>query len=337
MFHSYAIFCGCSGDKAAMAVHRIEPTPETTHGQFSPNFQPALTVDPGDVVHIHTLDVTWGLENHVAVGRSRAKLARPPGDPRYDGPALTGPIAVRGAEPGMTLRVDIIDVRLSPWGWTFAGGPGVFNKRLNNALGISDSPSELITWQVVQEEDGRGSAINQMGHSVRLLPFAGTMGLAPAAPGLHSGWTPGWTGGNMDCKELTAGSTLFLPVATQGGLLSAGDGHACQGDGEVGGMAIECRMAPLTVRLDLVSDMPIRSPHIRTRDAWVVLGFGEDLEAATHMALDGATTLVERRLAVSRAVAFALAGVAVDLRITQIVNGAYGVHAVLRDGALEVS
>jgi acetamidase/formamidase len=93
-------------------------------------------------------------------------------------------------------------------------------------------------------------------------------------------------------------------------------------------------MAPLTVQLELIESMPIRSPHIRTKDSWVVLGFGENLEAATYDALDGATTLLEKRLGVRRAVAFALAGVTVDLRITQIVNGTFGVHAVLPDSAL---
>jgi acetamidase/formamidase len=151
---------------------------------------------------------------------------------------------------------------------------------------------------------------------------------------MHSGWFPRATGGNMDCKELGEGAVLYLPVEAPGALFSCGDAHAVQGDGEVSGMAIECMMARADLRFEVWDNFPITTPHIRNRNGWVTLGFGEDLDAATAVAINAMLDLIMRQHGVSRQDALSLASVTVDLRITQLVNGVRGVHAILPHGAI---
>ena len=306
-----------------MALHVIEPERATLHGQFSRDFAPALTIDSGDTVRYCTLDVSWGMEQHGAPGTPRKKF-EPRLAGRDDGPALCGPVAVRGAEPGMTLAIHIEAVEPASWGWTWVGP-----SPLNAALGVA--PEVLIRWRLDTEAM---VGLSEHGHTVVLHPFLGTIGMPPKTPGLYTGWHPRRQGGNMDCKELVAGSTLYLPVAVPGGLVSVGDGHAAQGDGEVGGTAIECPMERVDLRYVVHGDLRIGAPRAHTPAGWVTLGFGEDLEAATVMALAEMLDLVEDAYAVSRNEALALASLAVDLRITQLVNGVVGVHAVLPHGAV---
>lgn len=312
------------------ATHQLHPALDTLHGQFSPSLAPSLTIDSGDVVHLHTLDVTWGLENHRGLGLDRPRFHRPADDPRYQGPAMLGPIAVRGAHAGGTLQVDILDVRPGPWGWTFVGGAAGPNATLNRALAL-DAEEHLVLWQV---DADAGVAQNDLGHRVPLRPFPGTIGLAPADPGWHSGWHPRRTGGNMDCRELIAGRTLFLPIEVDGALLSAGDGHAAQGDGEVGGSAIECRLDPLALRLTALDTPAPPAPRIRTPDAWIALGFGPTLDEAAAGALNNMLDLMQHQLKLTRHAAAALASAIVDMRISQMVNGVVGAHAVLPDARL---
>jgi acetamidase/formamidase len=136
----------------------------------------------------------------------------------------------------------------------------------------------------------------------------------------------------MDCRELVSGTTLYLPVGVEGALFSVGDGHAAQGDGEVCGNAIECPMDRVELTFRLV-DQRLDAPRARTAEAWITFGFDPDLNRATMMALSGMLDLIQGERGVSRQEALALASVAVDLRITQIVNQAQGVHAVLRHEA----
>jgi acetamidase/formamidase len=159
------------------------------------------------------------------------------------------------------------------------------------------------------------------------------VGLAPAAPGRHSTVPPRPTGGNLDCKELVAGSILYLPVAVDGALLSIGDGHARQGDGEVGGTAIECPMTT-ELTLDVRDDLPVRTPVADTPAGWVTMGVAESVDEASYRALEAMFDLMQQRLDLSRAQAAALASVVVDLRVTQIVNQTVGAHAVLPHDAL---
>ena len=159
------------------------------------------------------------------------------------------------------------------------------------------------------------------------------MGMPPDEPGRHSTAPPRRCGGNIDCKELVAGTTLYLPISVDGALFSAGDGHAAQGDGEVSGTAIECPVERAELTLEL-SDLELRTPIARTGASWIAFGFADDLDLAAEEAMATMLDLMEREFELDRDYALALSSVVVDLRVTQIVNGVKGVHAVLRDDAI---
>jgi acetamidase/formamidase len=178
------------------------------------------------------------------------------------------------------------------------------------------------------------TARDQNGHTVTLRPFMGVYGMPADVPGIQSTIPPRPTGGNIDCKELVAGSTLYLPIAVEGGLFSTGDGHAAQGDGEISITAIECPMDRVDLNFDLRDDLPLATPIANTPNGWVTLGFHEDLDAAMMIALESMLALIQRLHKLSRADALALGSITVDLRITQVVNGVRGVHAVLPHGAI---
>jgi acetamidase/formamidase len=232
----------------------------------------------------------------------------------------------------MVLEVRIEVVRPDVWGWTWAGGPGSRNTQLNRAAGVADQPPRLMRWEL---NAGTMEGVNQHGHRVRLRPFLGTIGMAPAEAGWHAGWTPRATGGNMDCKELAAGSTLYLPIAVPGGLVSVGDGHALQADGEVCGMAIECPMERVDLRYVVRPDLRLRSPRADTPAGWITFGFSEDLDEAIAEALNDMIDLLGERYGLERRDALALASLVVDVRITQLVNGVRGAHAVLPHGTVQ--
>jgi len=234
-----------------------------------------------------------------------------------------GPIAVRGASPGDVLAVRIDEIAPGPWGWTWAAG---WSSELNDRLRLPDLDGHLLEWDL---DADLGLARDRGGREVPLRPFLGVIGVAPAEPGIHPTMPPRRTGGNIDCKELVAGSVLFLPVAVEGALLSAGDGHAAQGDGEVSGLAIETAFARVQLTLSLRDDLSLETPIARTHDSWVTFGFDEDVDEAAVIALNAMLDLIERELAIDRKEALALASVVVDVRITQLVNGVRGVHALL--------
>ncbi len=155
------------------------------------------------------------------------------------------------------------------------------------------------------------------------------MGMPPAEPGLHSTVPPRPTGGNLDCKELVAGSTLYLPIAVPGGLFSAGDGHARQGDGEVCVTAIECPMEAVDITFSLHPELRLAMPRAQTPAGWITFGLHEDLNEAALLALEGIVELLGELYGMDRHQALGMASVLVDLRVTQIVNQVKGVHAVL--------
>lgn len=254
---------------------------------------------------LRSLDAS-GLDASGYVERQRS-----PGDqvrrllPDARGHCLTGPIEVRGAEPGMTLSVHL---------------RYPFNRR----LGVADGPPSWLLWDIGEER-----ATNQHGLSVPVAPFLGVIGVAPSARGDHSTIPPrADAGGNVDCRALTAGSTLFLPVQVAGALLSLGDGHAAQGDGEVGGTAVECAMTTELV-VDLVPDPPLRTVHAITPTSRITFGFSADLNAATGDALDAMLTWLQALHGLNRPTALAVASGCVDLHVTQVANSVWGVHAML--------
>jgi acetamidase/formamidase len=160
--------------------------------------------------------------------------------------------------------------------------------------------------------------------------------MPPAEPGVHSTGPPRPCGGNIDCTELVAGTKLFLPIPVDGALFSAGDGHARQGDGEVSQTAIECGLERLQLTLTVRDEPQLDMPLAWTQEAWVAFGFDEDLDTAAAIATNAMLDLMERELALERREALGLASVVVDLRVTQVVNGVQGVHAVLRHDAIRI-
>jgi acetamidase/formamidase len=226
------------------------------------------------------------------------------------------------------LEVKLDTIRPDSWGWTWAGG---WPSDINQHLGVEEGEQHLLLWTLDQAAmTGR----NQFGHTVQLRPFLGVIGMPPPEPGAHSTWPPRIWGGNLDCKELIAGSTLFLPISVPNALLSVGDGHAAQGDGEVCGTAIECPMERVELTIRVRDDMSIVAPHAKTPTGWITFGFNEDLKVATLDALETMIELLSAQYQLHRKDALALASVVVDIHITQIVNGVRGVHAILPDGAI---
>jgi len=305
--------------------HLLEPDDRTLHGYFSPEFPPVLTIDPGDTVTFRTLDCWWSAGPYTG-GHFPDRPRVPQHKPDF-GHALVGPVAVRGARAGMTLSVRIDAVVPATWGTTVAGGrPSALNSRYD-----IESAGTVHSWQL---DPVTMIGRNQLGHAVALRPFMGVLGMPPAEPGQHSTTPPRPHGGNLDCKELVAGTTLLLPIPVDGALFSVGDGHAAQGDGEVSGTAIECPMERVTLTFGVRDDFPISGPAARSADAWLTMGLGATLDDAAFAALESMFALLERLHGVGRTDAIALSSVAVDLRVTQIVNQVVGVHAVLPDSAI---
>ncbi|WP_203924287.1 acetamidase/formamidase family protein [Rugosimonospora africana] len=303
----------------------LEPDDRALHGYFSRDYAPVVTVAPGDSVRVRTLDAFWSAGPFA--GGEHADRPKVPQHRSGYGHALTGPIAVTGAQPGMALEVRIDAVVPASWGTTVSGGrPTSFNTR----YGVTDS-TVVHTWDL---DVTAGIGRNQYGHSVALHPFLGVMGMPPAEAGEHSTIPPRTHGGNLDCKELVTGSTLYLPVPVPDALFSVGDGHARQGDGEVGGTAIECPMDRVDLTFGLREDLTLTGPVAHTPAGWVTMGLGDNQTDATYHALESMFALLGRLYGVSRRDAIPLASVAVDLRVTQIVNHVVGVHAVLPPGAI---
>jgi acetamidase/formamidase len=297
--------------------------PETCHwGFFDAALKPVLTLASGDTV---TIDSVSGgpdilprderfdvLPEHLAIHRALA--------PQLGAHILTGPIAVAGAEPGDVLAIEILAVECRQnWGYT----------RIRPLSGTlpEDFPVRR-TWHT-QIDRQRGIGTLPWGAEIELAPFFGVMGVAPPPNyGAVTSIVPREFGGNMDLKELVAGTTLYLPVWAPGALFSAGDGHGVQGDGEVCVTALETALTG-TFRLVLHKDMRLRLPRAETPSHLITMGFDEDLDDAAKTALRQMIGLVGERLGLGAEDAYMFCSLAVDLRVTQLVDGNKGIHAML--------
>ena len=308
-------------------THHLPASVETVHwGFFDAALAPVLEVASGDTVNLES--VSGGPETLPGEGyhippellEVHAKVPR-----KMPGHMLTGPIHVTGAKPGQVLQVDILDVGLrQDWGYNFvrplSGGlPGEFDETTHMTIRLHDDTNEgELPW----------------GTRLPLRPFFGVMGCAPPpAWGMISSIQPRAHGGNMDNKELIAGTTLYLPIFVDGARFSAGDGHGCQGDGEVCVTAIETALAG-SFRLTVRDDMRLDLPRAENAEAFITMAFDEDLDDAAKEALRQMIALIVSRTNLNRAQAYALCSLAADLRVTQIVNGNKGVHVVLPKSAL---
>lgn len=301
---------------------QLLPSPETVHwGYFDARLPPRLSIDSGETVTITS--VSGGPEQlppagfHVPPGlldiHARAERMLP-------GHILTGPVAVRGAEPGDVLAVEILDVALAQdWGYNL-------NRPLAGTL-PDDFPE--FHQMIIPLDAGRMVATLPWGLELPLSPFFGVMGVAPPpAWGRLTTIIPRAFGGNMDNKELVAGTTLYLPVFVPGALFSCGDGHGVQGDGEVNVTAIETALTG-TFRLTVIKRPPLERPYAETPTHAITMAFDPDLDRAAEVALRDMIALVVARTGITRAEAYALASLAADLRITQTVNQHKGVHCMI--------
>lgn len=275
---------------------------------------PALVAAPGDTVEFETVDSSGAQLSPTSTLAELAALDFGKVNP------VTGPVFVDGAEPGDALKVTIRSFQPSGWGWT-ANIPGF------GLLADQFPEPALHVWKY--DPAGMGPAAYGPGGRVPLKPFAGTIGLAPAEPGLHSIVPPRACGGNMDVRDLAAGAELYLPVQVKGALFSIGDTHAAQGDGEVCGTAIE---SPMTVALtfELVKGASLRFPrfttpgpvsrHLDEKGYEVTTGIGPDLMQAARDAVSGMVDLLSARFAMKPVEAYMLCSVCADLRISEIVD-----------------
>lgn len=215
----------------------------------------------------------------------------------------------------MTLRVSIDEVVTGSWGWSRAGGR---NSELARALGVDQNDEHYLRWTL---DAVTRLAASDQGHNVRMHPFMGVIGCTPNLPGIQSTHPPRRTGGNIDCKELVTGTALYLPIEVPGALLSIGDGHAAQGDGESGSTAIECPMESVTITVDLLPELHVARPRAWTPAGWLTFGFAPSLDDAAFEALNEMVDLVRTRLSYERTEALNVCSQIVDLRITQLVNG----------------
>ncbi len=283
------------------------------HREWDNALPPRLDIAPGDTVVFETIDAS----NHFYTPRSTHDdvLGRGP----FKGHPLTGPVRVQGARPGDVLVVEIVNVKPAPWGWT----------QIRPGRGLM--PEEEFPKPYLQIWDLGDGTHARMGRSIAvpMAPFPGVVGTALPEPGAHSTMPPRKNGGTMDIKQLTAGTTLYLPVWVDGALVSVGDAHAAQGDGEVCVTAVEMD-AEITLRFHLQRDRRLPEPRFRTRGPigmatnlgphYVTTAHGPDLFAASQQAVRHMIEhLVEDR-GLSREEAYILSSVCVDLRISEIVD-----------------
>jgi acetamidase/formamidase len=230
---------------------------------------------------------------------------------------VNGPVYIEGAEPGDALCVEVLDFQESAWGWTgILPGFGLL---------AADFPDP---WLHISHYD-RAAVTFTPDISLPTRPFTGTIGVAPAEPGPHSVVPPRRVGGNLDVRDLTRGAKLYLPVEVPGALFSVGDTHACQGDGEVCGTAVETAMN-VQLKFTLVKAASFSAPRfevpasgmapVSSKGYYATTGLGPDLYAAAQDAIRAMIDHLEREYRLDSQLAYALCSVAVDLKISEIVD-----------------
>jgi acetamidase/formamidase len=306
-----------------MPDHRLEAAPETVHwGFFDARLSPHVTIESGERITIAT--VSGGVEMMpkapLAIPAALTAIQQRVTRKMVPGHICTGPVAIKGAKPGQVLQVDIeaIDVHYD-WGYSAV-------RPLAGAL--PDDFSEQRIFHVVLDR-ARKTWRLPWGQEVPLAPFFGVMGVAPpAAWGVISTLPPRRNGGNLDNKELVAGTTLYLPIFVDGALFSVGDGHGVQGDGEVSINAVETGLIG-TFRLTVRDDTQLEWPLAETSTHMITMAFDPDLDDCSVIALRQMLDLICARAGLDRYQAYTLASLAADLRVTQVVNGNKGIHVML--------
>ncbi len=278
------------------------------HGHWDNSLHPALVIAPGATVVVEMQNASGG-----QIARDSQAAALTSLDMARINP-VTGPIFVEGAKPGDMLVVEILDLGVDSWGWT-ANIPGF-------GLLADRFPEPHLRFSEIRA----GHIELFTGKRLPCVPMIGTIGVAMPEPGAHSVIPPSRFGGNMDIRHVGAGAILRLPVGVEGALLSLGDGHAAQGDGEVCGTAIETT-AQATIRVGLDRERHLRYPMLvtdprsqRTGSAIATTGIGPDLFAAARVATEQMIEEIVHRTGLSELDAYLLASVAGDLKISELVD-----------------
>jgi acetamidase/formamidase len=284
------------------------------HHGWDHSLTPAVRIAPGESLEFEVSEASGGqlCETSTVADVTRLNFAKI--NP------VAGPVFIDGAEPGDVLKITLLSFVPSGWGWT-ANIPGF------GLLADEFKEPALHLWQY----DSKTLAPALFGRwgKVPLKPFTGTIGVAPAEPGLHSIVPPRRVGGNMDVRDIALGTELFLPVEVAGALFSVGDTHAAQGDGEVCGTAIESPMR-VSLQFDLLKQEPLAYPRFRTsgpvtrhldgKGYEVTTGIGPDLMQAARASVRSMIDLVSRRYGMPAIDAYLLCSVCGDLRISEIVD-----------------
>src|SRR6202167_4149886 len=330
------IFLLCIGGSLTAAEHVLKVTPQTiAWGYYWSAAKPVLTVRSGDTVEIQT--VSGNPERLVEAGWPADQI--PPAlntiykeIPQYQrgpgGHLLTGPIAIEGAEPGDVLEVRIREIRMDvPFAYNaFRKGAGFLPDEFDGAR-----------MKIIPLDRARNVATFAPGIELPLKPFFGSMGLAPPpSAGKVNSAPPGVHGGNLDNKELVAGSTLFIPVHAPGALFEVGDGHAGMGNGEVDITAMETSLTGV-FQFILHKDMHLKWPRAETPTHWITMGLDPDLTEATKIAVHETLDFLVNEKKLTREDAYMLASVAVDFEITQLVDGTKGVHGMIPKSIFKAS
>jgi acetamidase/formamidase len=321
------VFTIAGASAQAPRMHELPLVPEHVHwGYYDPRLPPAIRVNSGDRVRVETM-VAGGLQRLRLAGATESEIPeslkavertvteRGPG-----AHPMSGPIFIEGAEPGDTLEIRILTIEfLHPFGVNaFSPGGGVLPDDYPYAQ------LRLLRWR-----PGADRVEFKPGITLPLAPFFGSIGVAPPAlVGRISSRPPGWHGGNLDNKDLIAGSTLFLPVHVAGALLSIGDGHGLQGDGEVTGTALETSLRG-TFELRLRKGERLRWPRAETPTHYIAMGLNEDLDEAARLATREMVDFLTANKGLSRDEAYMLCSLAGDLHVTQAVDATKGVHVTL--------
>ena len=294
--------------------HRHTIHADHHHFGWDRSIPPVLTIAPGETIAFECPDASGGQLSEKSTVADVPKLDFGRVNP------VTGPVFIDGAEPGDALKVTIHEFKPSGFGWT-AIIPGF------GLLADQFTDPALHLWSY--DTSGRTPAAFSPKGKVPLKPFAGTIGLAPAEHGVHSVVPPRRVGGNLDIRDLSAGTTLYLPIEVAGALFSVGDTHAAQGDGEICGTAIESPMG-VVLTFDLEKRANLKTPrfttagpvtsHIDSRGYDATTGIGPDLMQATRDAVAGMIDLIARRHGLAPVDAYMLCSVCGDLRISEVVD-----------------
>ncbi|EEE35742.1 acetamidase/Formamidase [Rhodobacteraceae bacterium KLH11] len=302
--------------------------PDTCHwGYFDATLSPVAAIASGAEITINTVSggpqVLPGPGFHIP---PELLALHDQGQPAMPGHILTGPVAVEGAMPGDVLQVDILDVQLlQDWGYNVI-------RPLAGTLPLDFEATRLTH---IPLDAQAGEATMPWGLKLPLAPFFGVMGVAPPPEwGRISTIEPRANGGNIDNKELVAGTTLYLPIAQEGALFSCGDGHGAQGDGEVCVTAIETALQG-RFRLTVRKDLRLTYPEAETPTHWITMGFHSDLDQCVEIALRRMIALIGEQTGLTREEAYMLSSLAGNLRVTQTVNREKGVHMMLEKAVLD--